>query len=676
MNSSTIRIEKVAAEQIQNAAAGYTVRLFEGSPWNIGNQLQTTYRTGLAALDFRKEVLERSANPEVMGNALGEFVLGDPIGASWKREEGRTYLDVLAPDLNNVPWEFARFDEEALFLNQARPFCVRRTGTPPARNPEWGIRVLVAIAAEDADDTIQVWREIYAIRNAIREVNRIIDMKYLLYPSREKLQKEIEDYLPQVLHIIGHGDDDGLLLFDGTNLKPWTGMQVKSDVGAWKWKPELVYLNTCRSTGGALSTAGQGKQWTVVDRLLQHGVAAVIAMQADVQGDLAGACAGEFYKGIASGADIDSAIASGRHRIAQIADAQEDSLDPYLPKLTVIGAVEQILRYQAQKDLPECPEIEASLATFVDRDEQRRELVKLLETGKPVVVIQGPPDVGKTWLLQWCIDAWRRRKMDVRYVPISGCHTWLDVVRLIRDGNTLYSNNPGGVSRGLGGRQRAALNWRLNMLAQGIPDPATDLFMGNEDEDTGRTRLLVDPPLVIIDPHIRAMGALHAVLQEEARRSAELAGIPPEREAERPLVIVLDNFVAGDQGLTEMHFAVLQKHWLDAFVAPGTSNIRVVLGLKSAQIKDYNLETLPAGYSPVDLGFFRKEEFGDTILDLMPLLYKLGADKEKVLNWVRTELVNYDPEFDGNRLNGPTLRERCSQIWQFTMAKRSEWAKP
>jgi hypothetical protein len=666
MNSSTLRVDNIPPQP--GAPARYLVTLYLGSPWNPGPEAAKAERDALPDVEFKRIVLERTANAEELGKTLGDFLFAAPIGPQLQSMLGRTYLDVRPAELNDLPWEFARLDGVPLFHDQDRPFSIVRPGQPPDRDTEWGIRVLAVIAAQDDNDAIQIWRELYAIRNAIREANRIIDLKQLFYPSRATLQTEVELYRPHVLHLIGHGDNNGLLLFDGNSYTPWTHVQVRTDVGAWSWKPEVVYLNACRSIGGQqLSPDGQKRQYTVVDRFLERGVAAVISMQADVQGNLAGACAGQFYKHIALGEGIDSALARGRILIAQTVDGAEASIDSYLPKLVVTAPLEKILRYRAQIDLPDCPEIKDSLTKFVDRDEQRRQLVRLLEASKPVVLIQGPPDVGKTWLLQWCIDAWRRRKMDIRYVPISGCHTWLDVVRAIRDGNAVYANNPACVTRGFSARQRAALNWRLNNLARGIPDPPSNQFVGNEVEDREQTKHLVDPT-AIIDSHIRSMAALHAALQEEARQSAEAAGIP-----ERSLVIVLDNFVAGDQGLTEGHFAVLQKHWLDAYVTPGASSIRVVLGLKDEQVRDYNMETLPAGYFQVNLGYFRKEDFADTILDLMPLVHDLGQDQEKALNWLRGQLKIYDPEAAGARISGPKLRDLCEQIWGYCMSMRNAW---
>lgn len=660
MKSVTIRIE--------SADSGYKVSLFDGAPPVAGQGLLAgAVRQALGADELRAAVLNGLGDAEEIGIKLGDFLFAGPIWDAWKSAAKgasiRTYLDCQAAGLAGAPWEFARFDQSALFLRGGWPFVVFQGREAPAREREWGLRVLVVIAAEDPGDTIGIWREVYAIRNAIREVNRVIDMMPLKHPSRDALKQAVGNYRPHVLHLIGHGNSNGLLLYDGTESKPWGALQIDTDLAAWKWMPEVVYLNTCRSVGDPqnrlakrdLDPAARQKQWTAVDKFLQYGTVAVIAMQADVQGGLAGACAAEFYKGIAAGSEIDAALAAGRGAVAAI--QQEDSLDPYLPKLIVTRPVEEILRYRAE--LTDCPDFAASLKTFVDRDEQRRRLVDLLEHRQPVVVVVGPKDIGKTWLLQWCIDAWRRRKMETRYVAIGGCRNWLDVVRAIRDGIAGFRNQPESVLRGLGARAQALLNWRLNALAQGVADPPTDSFTGTEKEDVARTRYLVEQPMAIIEPHVKGMAALHAVLQEEA--------------GAQPLVIVLDNFVAGDQGLTEGYFGVLQSHWLDSLVVPpGGSNIRVVLGLGSDQIKEYNLETMPAGYSKVDLGFFPKEEFAEIVLDLLPLEYPLGDKRDRALAWVRKLMVDFDPEYDG-QLSGPKLRQRCKEIGGVCMAKRKEW---
>jgi hypothetical protein len=656
MKTFTIRIELGTGRK-------YAISLLEGVPGTIGAlPIAKEERGGFNASAMRKQVLERSDDTDAIGQKLGKFLLAGAVGSEWTAradtgEAMRTYLDVCPPDLERAPWEFARVNA-GLFLQMAHPFTTFRAGPTAKREPEWGLRVLIVLAAKDANDEIGSWQEEYAIRQTVRRVSRVIDVATLRWPSRKTLQGLIGDYQPHVLHLIGHGDNHGPQLYDGKDLVPWGPAEVEVDVQGWSSIPELVYLNTCRSSGGSagpLKPSGQDQQWTVVERFLKAGVSAVIAMHADVKGVFAGLCAAEFYTQLAKGAGIDVAITAGRLRIAQEAPGNERSIEPYLPQLIVTQPVERILQFRALSAIEECKELKPALETFVDRDVERRKLVALLEAGKPAVLIKGPPDVGKTWLLQWSMDACLRREISVRYVQISACRTWLDVVRLIRDGNPKMGN----VSSSLGSEPRALLNWRLNALARGIADPAPDEFTGTEVETREDTKILTDPGRAMVDAHIKAMEALQAALEGEA--------------GERALVVVLDNFAAGDHGLSEAHFLVLLNHWIEERVIPGTSNIRVIVGLNTEQIKTYRLETAPAGFEPIDLGYFPSDKFPELMLELLPARYSLIPEDQKFLKWLRREVLRtYLPE---TLLNGPALHEECEKMWNSRKFLKQLWEK-
>ena len=677
MNSLTIRIEPGTVKH-------YQISLLEGAPAARGAQVLAKHDApALNAKALRKQVLSKSGDPARFGERLGQFLLGGQVGVKWdeKTSEGptRTYLDVRPPELDGVPWEAARRNA-TLFLEVDSPFVQFRRAPARAIAPEWGIRVLLVVAAKDKFGEISIRDEITAIRTAIRSVNRIIDVDLLNWPSRVSLKERIEKYRPHILHIIGHGDAHGLQLYDGTeihegveNLIPWGAVEVNSDLASWKWKPELVYLNTCRSasddSGGSASKdssgsepkppslAQQTSQWSVAGRFLQKGCSAVIAMHANVRGPLAGAGAAAFYAGLAEGATVDVALAAGRLAIAQRVAGGQNSFDPYLPRLVVMRPVDEIVRHRSRVKIEECPDVAAALKTFVDRDEERRQLVSLLESDARAVVITGDPEIGKSWLLQWCMDAWLRRRMEVRYVEIAGCETWLDVVRCIRDRSPRKS---GSVHQGLSAEAGALLNWRLNALARGIADPPADSFTGSEKEGAGWAKALVDPQAAVIDAHIKAMDALQGALHHEARGA--------------PLVIVLDNFGAGDIGLAKAHFAVLCDHWVNNLVVRASSEIRVVLGLNSRQLKKYELETLPDGFKPVLLKDFPSTQFADLMLELLPLTYshEIGENSDGFHNWAKSELVSYDP---GRVLTGSALREECKTIWDYAWRKKQMWER-
>lgn len=655
MNSLTIRIDPVIARK-------YPISLLAGTPNTVGAQmLAQAQAPGLNVKTLREEVLGKSGDPAEIGEKLGKFLLAGEIGAKWEEitRQGptRTYLDVRASGLDNAPWEFARRNA-TLFLVNGSPFLQFRNRAIRVIDPEWGIRVLVVVAAQDAAGEIGSLDEVTAIRSAIRPVNRIIDVDVLKWPSRDSLKKRVESYRPHVLHMIGHGDTNGLQLYDGTdNLIRWGVVEVDSDVGFWNWKPELVYLNTCRGASAPSKLAEQTAQWNVTDRFLQNGCSAVIAMHADVRGKLAGAGAAAFYEGLAGGDTVDVAIAKGRLAIAHRAPGGQSAFDPYLPCLAVTRPVEEILRHTSMVTIDECPDVAAALRTFVDRDQERRQLLSLLEAGERAVIVEGDSEVGKSWLLQWCMDAWLRRKMDVRYVEISGCQTWLDVLRAIRDGSP---RKLGCVHRGLAQEARAMLNWRLNALARGVADPPADSFTGAEKEDPNWNALAV-PQTAMIDAHIKAMDALQAALRKEANS--------------RGLVIVLDNFGAGDVGLATPYFAVLRDYWANNLIVRAPSEIRVVFGLNSAQVREYALQTLPDGFKKVTLDYFPPGKFADLMLELLPLRYgdQFGDKPDKVMKGLSKELEQYDPTSQTPQINGAALSAQCDMIWRYCQGKKKAW---
>lgn len=648
MNAVTIRVETGAAKR-------YQVSLLEGA-----NVLAQASVPGLNVKALRKAVREKTGDPADLGAKLGRFLLTGAVGTAWTAKAPvRTYLDVRAPALESVPWELARAGQRILFLREGLPFAQLRAVRTETFTPEWGIRVLAIVAAKDEANEIGSREEARAIRSAVRPVNRIIDVMVREWPSRKALQEYVEEYRPHVLHVIGHGDEKGLLLYDGHDDIHWGPSEIEVDLNSWKWKPELVYLNTC-SSGASYTESRQDAQWTVVKAFLEYGSAAVIAMLADVRGRLAVDGAAAFYAGLANGDTVDVALVKGRRAIALVAPGNEGSFEPYLPQLTVARPVEEILRHTSALEVEACPDLDAALNTFVDRDDERRKLMALLDGGKRAVVIEGDPEVGKSWLLQWCMDAWLRRKMEVRYVEISGCQTWLDVVRAIRDGSP---RKKGCVFQGLSPEARALLNWRLNALARGVADPPASSLTGTEQEDVNRTNALVNPQAAMIDAHMKAMEILHAALQQEAGNA--------------PLVVVLDNFVAGDVGLAGGYFSVLRDHWINNLVVRAPSGIRVVLGVKSSQLVDYGLQTLPDGFEKVPLSCFPVNEFAGLMLELLPLRYggELGDKREKALKWLSKELAEYDPTETGQALNGAALTGHCDTIWKYCRAKRKVWEK-
>jgi hypothetical protein len=648
---------------VEDSESGkYKVLLLSGVPGHKDALvLASEFRERFDAAELQRRIIDDPGNMTALGDILGRFLLAGSLGIAFEaecalgRNSARTYLHLIPPELDCAPWECARW-KGRLFLQSMKPFVRYARLTARTSAPEWGLRILIVLAAEDADARLGCAQEIAAIRTAVRPVNRLVDCDLIVWPTRPELEKRVKEYKPHVLHLIGHGDESGLRLYDRVDqdYAPWTSDEVRGDLQSWGYTPELIYLNTCRTGAGPWDEASSTLQAGVVGVFFEEGAAAVIAMHADVRGELAGLCAGEFYRSLGEGASVDVAITRGRQKIAQHRRVGEGRRDPYLAKLVVRQAVENILARHAQLPVPACPALEQTLNEFVDRDQERRKLVELLDAAQRAIIVQGPAEAGKSWLLQWCADACRQRNMGVQYVELGGCQNWLKVLRAIRDGDP---QRQGPVFGGLNPAAAARLNWRLNALARGEIKPAPESFTGNEVEEKDFNAILLDSANAPPDAYIHAMDALQDALLEQARG--------------RPLLLALDNFSAGDQGLAKMHFDILRDHWIDRLVLRSESPVRVALGLKTEHIHEYGLELRPE-FQIVEVKLFEPDEFKRLLVDMMPLLHPVDKHETRRQEWLQTTITPFDVTSQG-ALTARALKKQCDWFWEFCRGYRSQW---
>lgn len=181
-----------------------------------------------------------------------------------------------------------------------------------------------------ADDVIAVLTQ---IRDAMPErvELRIVEQDV----SKSAVTALVEDYMPQVVHFIGHGKfehDAGYLALvrqeyseDAENLRtPPKGAEaswVKDDAFAdcfANYRPRLVFLQACE---GARSDAHQAFSGVAL-KLVRQSVAAVIAMRFPVSNDWAQLFARTFYEALAAGRDIDQAVQLGRLKLGTMTDEE------------------------------------------------------------------------------------------------------------------------------------------------------------------------------------------------------------------------------------------------------------------------------------------------------------------------------------------------------------------
>lgn len=666
----------------ERPGAGYHHELREGAPDEAGTVVASCDVPPLTAdqvallSNLREAVLEETgliAGLDAQARQLGALLLPGAVGQAWKarirlaeqrlqnwtiegealaldsdarrewagRRPGcRTYLQIEAGSLAGVPWELARVGG-TIFIKASMP-VVRYVAVPQVRNvtaPGWQVRVLVVVAAEDPT-AIEADVEVVAIKRALRPLDRIYDVDVLRNPTRNALTQRLTTFKPHVLHVIGHGTGDSLQLFDGASNVAWGETAIANDIGAATWIPDVAYLNACRSQGGGdtATAADVARQDGIVRVLFEQGVMAVVAMQADVRGESAARCASTFYAALLSGEPIDMACAHGRAAIARAVPAQEDGREPYVPVLTLAARADEILRHRAVIDLQQVPIVSPRLQLFVDRFEDRRQIVRAIDEPRNAIILQGSADIGKSWLLAWTIDLFLRRRHHVRYLELGACTDWLHVLRSLRDGNRQHP----GIQSPLGALLDDSFNWRLSHLARGIVSPP-DMPAGPAPDDAGTLDALQQAGNAAPDFEERVCRAFHDAL---------------ELTADRPLVLVFDQLEAGDHGLSADQFRLLREHWLDPLVARGDGRVRLVLGARSDRLRDYGLDQLPLEYRAINVAPFSQRDLRQLVEELIELRIDTDAlaqgHKEILVAALRKSIDKFiekqNRDADGRRL--------------------------
>jgi hypothetical protein len=484
------RIERDANGTITEVPLGAPIA-FDAAKFSQGGPLDpATIRALLTA---------NQDSPEFPTSGL-QLLAALGIGKAWwdlQQQYGkqlRTYLRVEAPSLIDIPWELLTHDLNPLFSTAP---CMRVRAWPldkPAVNdPIWPLRVFVIDGSDPQDqdeDNIAAEKELWSIRNALRNAEHSFDLEILrtgIDPNFEvrrledlMIRKEIDGKQvwpggPHILHFIGHSIPGELKLFvpdpaGGGSYRSWTRFQIAQLI---KKLPslQLVYLNACR-TNDPLENPMAPRSAADVFLDVAH---ATIAMQADVRGEAAALCAGEFYRGLACGEDPDQALLNARSEL--LLKYNEQSPNMYAPVMTTRVPGDEILNRKRfthwtqdddklwQDGLRCCTSDlrKDNWAHFVDQRPRRRDLLSSLLGPKPStpLVIHGDSDVGKTWLLRWTAYALALNGVKTHYIGEGKGMDWLQVLRQIRDGGTAP------YSPGISDAQKSEYNWKLNHLAVG-----------------------------------------------------------------------------------------------------------------------------------------------------------------------------------------------------------------
>lgn len=287
----------------------------------------------------------------------------------------------------------------------------------------------------------------------------MVDLHILIRPTFGELQEWCENWEPHILHYVGHGETtaDGrprLLLYE-RGMSDATPIDQDDMMNLFRRRvPRLVVLNACRSgqMGSVDMSMGAARATQSFSaRLIQKGVLAVIAMQADIKGEDAVALVSDLYRELAKGKPIDQALTLAReHSFAN--GRNEGKWDWALPALYLAKGVraEEVLHLDDTEAEPKVfPAIannyhwlplSMGVKIHVGREKEQLTLEKKvlapdLADIAPITLLHGVQDMGKTTMLYWLSEGCARRGRPFIYADFArtSLNYW-DVLRLIRDG--------------------------------------------------------------------------------------------------------------------------------------------------------------------------------------------------------------------------------------------------
>ncbi|HKU77946.1 MAG TPA: CHAT domain-containing protein [Pyrinomonadaceae bacterium] len=469
-----MNIKEITIRINTSGAGGFVLQLIDSDGTLVEENLPADLKVGRHAGDYNtfRETFVKEADESRVFSDIGQHLLAllyvGQVGERLKQlkrdrrpgERFRVLFDVERGNENIalLPWElmfdgvnqrpFQKLDDSIIRIHKYGP--AEAPGIEPLT---WPIRVLIVVGVKDA--SIAADREVTEIEEVLRPVNRLVDVEPLWYPTIDDLEKACRCFRPHVLHYIGHGGTTAtrnpfiLLQQAGGGNDPWTADQIDGSLQTWGWIPRFAFINACRTAGRDEATIqDQIAAWGVADAFHGLHVPAVLTMQADIKGAVAGEFAGATYRRLAQGEPIDLAVAAARVKIRDITLARDKNLkrDWATPTLTVSMPPEDILSMTAKADtdlknaIERCARFQ-EVSILANCREDRRNFIQGFYplpqiASKDLMIVRGVKESGKTWITLWCLEGCALQNHNVRYVEVSSkSPKWLDVLTQIQTGD-------------------------------------------------------------------------------------------------------------------------------------------------------------------------------------------------------------------------------------------------
>lgn len=310
--------------------------------------LEGVYRAEGRQAEYRKKkARSKTKLPKVtargLGTALFEAVFAGDVGELYRRclrelPSGRGLRIRLAFDpkevtgseaLSELPWEL-------LYDRRHQRFVARQRGVPVVRDLDWGtaetsgavkirppLRILLVDAAPRGMRELALKTERERIEEALARLELEGQVELHTTDTLDGMRSRLLDEKIHVLHFMGHGGylkDAGLgaIYFElpSEGAEPGEEDQVDGDELGESLSdlPDLglVVLNACEGARYSGAPGRPAHQGVAAGILQRSGLPAVVAMQHVVSDAAAIAFAGRFYRRLAQGDPVDTAVSEAR----------------------------------------------------------------------------------------------------------------------------------------------------------------------------------------------------------------------------------------------------------------------------------------------------------------------------------------------------------------------------
>jgi CHAT domain len=511
--------------------------------------------------------------------------------------EGIRLVLTLVEELKELPWELmVDLPRPPVFRDILNPAVIGafEPGTAVA-GENWPLRVLIVIACARDDQDVRWREELDQIKALLIRQRQLVDFEVLERPEADPLRERIRIFQPHVLHFIGHGTLDpstgrpALAFYrDATrDNRFWDAAGIRSDLNGLPSIP-FVFVNACRSS----APPSASHRWQLADAFLRTNTRAVLGMRADIRGDVAARFAEGAYRALARRQPLDVAIAEARANARNLPGLGPDSADWAMPCLETTVHPEDVLPMRLGVSTAVVERIEqeghyCDVGVLVDRHELRRELLLGIDPifggkPKPLTIVTGDTELGKSWLIKWCLYRPLLRGRTVLFVDLNRENrlNYVDVLDRIARGETMTSS-------GIGGPIAPKVMHRFlhdaDRLLRKLPPAAWD-------------------EVTIVDPLKLPSKGVREKLAEEIFKRFEQALAEITRS--EPLILALDHV---DRGVQPDHFTKYVLQYLVRPVAAGRAgNVQLLLAVRDR--KEFGLDAIP-GASFLELRPFPRADY-------------------------------------------------------------------